>query len=54
MEYQCPMYESSQFLCDSPAVHLVNGTAICTYHAKILELRINIYGDIIPTARTKA
>jgi len=59
MEYKCPIgditptartkYESSQYLCDNPAVHLFNGTAICTYHARILELRINTYGDIIPT-----
>ena len=33
MEYKCPLYESSQFTCDRPAVHLVNGTAICAYHA---------------------
>ena len=49
MEYKCPIYESSQYICDRPAVYLFNGTAICTFHAKILELRINTYGDIIPT-----
>ena len=49
MEYKCPMYESAQYICDRPAVHLVNGTAICTHHAFRLELRINIYGDIFPT-----
>jgi hypothetical protein len=41
MEYKCPLYESSQFTCDRPAVHLVNGTAICAYHALRLEIRVN-------------
>ena len=49
MEYKCPMYESSQYLCDRPAVYLFNGTALCAHHAKTLHLRINIYRDIIPT-----
>ena len=29
----CPIRESSKFLCDRPAVYLVNGTAICAVHA---------------------
>jgi hypothetical protein len=29
----CPIRESSEFLCDRPAVHLINGTAICAVHA---------------------
>ena len=49
MEYKCPMYESSQYLCDRPAVYLFNGTAICKFHAMRLELRMNTHGDIIPT-----
>ena len=40
MEYKCPIYESSQFTCDRDAVHLVNGTAICTYHALKLALTL--------------
>ena len=36
--FQCPLRESSQFLCDRPAVHLINGTAICAVHAKRLDI----------------
>jgi len=34
MEYRCPIYESSKFLCGRPAHYLVAGTAICGYHAR--------------------
>ena len=36
--FLCPIHESSKYTCDRPAVHLVNGTAICNEHAKSLEL----------------
>ena len=36
--FLCPMYQSAKYTCDRPAVHLVNGTAICNEHAKRLEL----------------
>jgi hypothetical protein len=34
MEYRCPIYESSKFLCGRPAKFLVAGTALCMYHAR--------------------
>ena len=36
--FLCPIRESSEFLCDRPAVHLVNGTAICAVHAGRLDI----------------
>ena len=46
MEYKCPMYESSQFTCGREVVHLVQGTAICNYHAMRMALRVNEQGQI--------
>ena len=40
MEYKCPIYESNQYTCGREAIHLVNGTAICTYHALKLTLTL--------------
>ena len=39
--FLCPIHESSKYTCDRPAVHLVNGTAICNEHAKSLELSVH-------------
>jgi|CoawatStandDraft_6_1074263.scaffolds.fasta_scaffold502655_2 hypothetical protein len=40
MEYACPIEESTEFLCDREAVHLVAGTAICRVHAKIMSITL--------------
>ena len=41
MEYACPIEESTEFLCDREAVHLVAGTAICWIHAKRLRITLD-------------
>ena len=40
MEYRCPIHESTEFLCDREAVHLIRGTAICRVHAKRMSLNL--------------
>jgi hypothetical protein len=45
MEYRCPIYESSKFLCDRPAHYLVAGTSICGYHALHAGLIVTIAHD---------
>jgi hypothetical protein len=34
--FLCPIREIGTILCDRPAVHLINSTAICAVHAKRL------------------
>ena len=53
MEYKCPLYESSQYTCDRDAVHLVQGTAICSYNAMKMALRVNEQGQIAAAPVTK-
>lgn len=48
--YKCPIYESTRFLCDRNAVHLVSGTAICDYHAAKLGLTMQVNGPVIISA----
>lgn len=46
MEYLCPMYESTQFVCGRPALYLVAGTAVCDYHARQYGLTTRTQEDI--------
>ena len=39
--FLCPIYESTEFLCDRPAMHLIGSTAICPVHAKRLGLTLD-------------
>ena len=45
MEYRCPIYESSKFLCGRPAKFLVAGTALCMYHARNAALVVKTAPD---------
>ena len=45
MEYRCPIYESSKFLCGRPAQFLIAGTAVCMYHARHAALVVTIAPD---------
>ena len=51
--FLCPIYESTEFLCDRPAMHLIGATAICPVHAKRLGLTLDQLVAKIEEAKLK-
>ena len=53
MEYKCPIYESSAFICDRTANYLVAGTLICDFHAMQAGLTVKVgdNGQVVVAAK---
>ena len=49
----CPIFESTEYLCDRKVEHYVAGTALCAVHAKRLGLTLDQVVAKIEEAKLK-